>query len=317
MKSLVLVGSQPLRHKVLAPSHKCIELESLNDLEYCVLERIGRSRYEGVCSIGADGLTSQFQLAPKQLHYVLGVLEAGELTRKQVLASSAEKKRSLVHLTRFASKRQSTLELLCAHLLFQRQVKQTGHCADSALNIRRKFGLTPKQLKSLVQQAERARILRRFVQAQPPPPPPPPPQTEKATVGGKMKPISVRMIALTDSHYASMTDQQEGAVEEEEEEEEEEGEDGDEHDTTLGVEQSLLQPMHSQLLARIERCAAEGVSLRQLGALFGLDFYKGKRFFKTETLNSSSRLYLHLEKRAQFRSFRFRKLIGGFTFFNF
>lgn len=159
-QGLVIVASQQLRNKVLAPSFKCMELENLNEIEYGVLEFIGRTRYEGASSIGPDGLTSRFDLGPKQLHYILNILESDELIRKQMVSS--EKKRNLIHLARFALRRKTLLEQVCDHLIFKHEVKKTGY-VDSAVNVRRKLGLSQKQMKALVAQAERQRVLKRFI----------------------------------------------------------------------------------------------------------------------------------------------------------
>lgn len=97
---IILVTSQQLRNKVLCPSFKYLEFENLNQLEYCVLEAIAKSRYDGICSTGDKGLTQLFNLQPKQLHYILVNLESHELIKKQILTS--EKKRSIIHLSKFA-----------------------------------------------------------------------------------------------------------------------------------------------------------------------------------------------------------------------
>jgi hypothetical protein len=244
-----------------------------------------------VSSIGDDGLTQIFDLAPKQLHYILNILESNELTKKQVLAS--EKKRSIIHLTRFASKRKTLLELICDHLLFKHELKKTGY-ADATVNIRRKIGLTLKQLKSLTQQAERQNILKRYIAFEE--------RKNKKTnfdANGsaamsasaikKNKPRQVRMLSLTESHYKSMINSRTNSSNNDIMDE-----DGDEDESslapangsselplelvkTLGMAQNNIQPLYSQLFAKVEETGAEGVSLKQLGTLFGFDFYKARR----------------------------------------
>ena len=58
--NLVLVACQEQRSSVLCTSCKCLDYESLNDLEYCVLEAVAKSRYEGVYTAGEDGLAKRF-----------------------------------------------------------------------------------------------------------------------------------------------------------------------------------------------------------------------------------------------------------------
>jgi hypothetical protein len=241
-----------------------------------------------VSSIGEDGLTSIFDLAPKQLHYILNILESNELTKKQVLAS--EKKRSLIHLTRFALKRKTLIDLICDHLLIKHETKRTGYM-DSTANIRRKLGLTLKQLKSIVQQAERQNVFKRCLVLQERRNPALAADacvmsTSTASLNKKIKPLQVRMLTLTESHYNAMINSRRAsgtkmssAGDEDDEEVEQVASSGDLDliYNTLGTGQSSLQPMHSQIFAHIEACGAEGMALKQMGMMFGLDFYKARR----------------------------------------
>ena len=45
----------------------------------------------------------------------------------------------------------------------------------------------------------------------------------------------------------------------------------------LGSSQSYLTPLYTQLFAKINEHGAEGISIKKLGTLFGLDFYKSRR----------------------------------------
>ena len=76
-----------------------------------------RSRYQGIYSTGDNGLTEKFDLAPKQLHYIVGILELHELVKKQ--SFSSEKKRSVIHLSRYAYKKRTIIEDLCEYLLLK------------------------------------------------------------------------------------------------------------------------------------------------------------------------------------------------------
>jgi hypothetical protein len=265
-----------------------MELESLNLLEYCVLESIGRSRYAGISTIGPDGLTKIYSLAPKQLHYVLVILEQHELISKQCISS--DKKRSLIHLSRYAFKMQTTLENVCAYLL---KITDSGNSSssskpphsDSFANIKRNVGLTNKQFKNLVQNAEKQLLLRRFFM----------PVTCKMKKNKSLKKISdkqqqrqIRMVKLTDEYLASK-ERRAGInnteiISDEIDAETSCGEANDENGPIenslvelLGSEQSDQVPLLVQVFRQIERYGSEGVSLRQLGAMFGLDFYKSRR----------------------------------------
>ncbi len=216
----------------------------------------------------------------------MNILESNELTKKQVLAS--EKKRSIIHLSRFASKRKTLLELICDHLLFKHEVKKTGY-VDSTVNIRRKIGLTLKQLKSLVQQAERQQILKRYIAFEERKNKAPTgKQNVSATSAKKNKPLQIRMLSLTESYYNSMISSrsknnsneincEEGDEDENSIRENESSELPVELVKTLGMAQNNFQPLYSQLFAKIEECGADGMSLKQLGTMFGFDFYKARR----------------------------------------
>lgn len=155
--SLVIVASQEQRSCALCPSHKCLDYENLNDIEYCVLEAIARSRYSGMYTSGDDGLSKKFNLTAKQLHYTFTILEGHGLIKKQVLKS--ERQRSIVYLMRYAFKNKTLAENVCDYLM-QKGV-ETDY-ADSFVSIKRKFSFSNKQFKTLVQNGERAGIFKRF-----------------------------------------------------------------------------------------------------------------------------------------------------------
>lgn len=157
--NLVIVADQSTRNKALCPSFKHLDFESLNELEYCVLEAIAKSRYDGSTTIGDDGLVQKFNLVPKQLHYILVNLESNNLIKRQTVVS--EKKRSLVHLARFAFKRKNILESLCDYLLAR------GHsyeeCCDTLANARQNLGLTQKKFKNVIANAEKSNMVVEFL----------------------------------------------------------------------------------------------------------------------------------------------------------
>lgn len=277
--NLIVVAEQQLRDKVLCPSYKYLEFENLNDLEYCVLEAIARTRFNGIHSTGESGLTQIFDLAPKQLHYILVILETHQLIKKQVLSS--EKKRSIIHLKRFAFKQQSLLENVCEYLMSKNLKNDNGYF-DSFSNIKSRIGITNKQFKTLVQSAEKQRILERYLA-------PVEWKFKKNKTSEKLytKTRQIRMIKLTDSYYKTMLsnnnigNQQEDDINEFNESisvnETEEITSSNISLDLLGVEQSNFFPLNSQIFSKIEQCGKEGISLKELGTMFGLDFYKSRR----------------------------------------
>lgn len=98
--------------------------------------------------------------------------------------------------------------------------------------------------------------------------------------------MQVRMLSLTDEYYESIVKSRGGSritksladvsVADGTEEMDEPDEDG-KSSQSLGMAQSNLQPMMSQIFAKIEEQKDEGLALKNLGMLFGLDFYKARR----------------------------------------
>ena len=262
-KIVKIVASQELRNKVLCPSHRYLEFENLNDLEYCVLESIGRSRYNRVYSTGEDGLVQKFDLVPKQLHYILVNLESHGLIKKQVLTS--EKKKSVVQLTKFACRIKSSSEKLVDYLLKKKD--NNDEYSDSASNIKKSLNISNKQFKTLIQSGERQGILMRFfitVQV----------NIKKNKSSSKLYPKSrqIRMIKLSETYvkqYLSNKDD-EICVEEDDQVECELG-------SLIGKSQQNYTSLYTQIFDQIDQCGKDGISLKQLGHLFGFDFYKSRR----------------------------------------
>ncbi len=278
--NLIIVADQQLRNKVLCPSYKYLEFENLNDLEYCVLEAVARTRFNGIYSTGDSGLTQIFDLAPKQLHYILVILEAHQLIKKQVLSS--EKKRSIIHLKRYAFKQQSMLENVCEYLI-SRNLKNGNGYFDTFSNIKSKIGITNKQFKTLVQSAEKQKILERYLA-------PIEWKFKKNKTSEKVytKTRQIRMIKFTDSYIKTMLNNNNMLNHQEDEindfndsislnDSEEISSSSHMSLSCLGAEQSNFFPLNSQIFSKIEQCGQEGISLKELGTMFGLDFYKSRR----------------------------------------
>lgn len=262
-KIIKIVASQELRNKVLCPSHRYLEFENLNDLEYCVLESIGRSRYNRVYSTGENGLVQQFDLVPKQLHYILVNLESHGLVKKQVLTS--EKKKSVVQLVKFACRIKSSCEKLVDYLLNKKDNQY--EYSDLSSNIKKSLNISTKQFKTLIQSCERQSIVKRFfitVQV----------NLKKNKSSTKLYPKNrqVRMIKLTETYvkqYMSSKDD-ETCIEEDDQVE-------CESSSLIGTVQQNNTSLYTQIFDLIDQFGKEGISLKQLGHLFGFDFYKSRR----------------------------------------
>ncbi|UYV78261.1 GTF3C1 [Cordylochernes scorpioides] len=113
-QALVLVASQSSRWKALVGSEANPQLE-LSAIQFCMLERIGRSRYMGEVTLGKLGL-SCLNENPKTLHYLRKLLVREKLITKQMhfqrnhLGQTGSG--SLLHVARFHTERQSKMGLM-------------------------------------------------------------------------------------------------------------------------------------------------------------------------------------------------------------
>ncbi|XP_014666558.1 PREDICTED: general transcription factor 3C polypeptide 1-like [Priapulus caudatus] len=78
---LVIVASQPCRELSIYGPEQRPALE-INDLQYCILERVGRSRYLGEVTLGLASLTV-FGESPKSMFYHLKLLVRMGIITKQ------------------------------------------------------------------------------------------------------------------------------------------------------------------------------------------------------------------------------------------
>ena len=245
---------------------------------------------------------------PKQLHYIVSILESHQLVKKQ--SFSSEKKRSVIHLSRYAYKKRTLIEDLCEYL-FLRHFKekksrksppsdQTGaFYYDTSANIKKVLAIGNKRFKTTINSAEKQNIIKReFVEIK-----------CKVKSSPRLKAKPVRVFKLTESYFNSMLSDnaafkklKENDLDEELEQpnitttttsattnnnnhEDPDDEDGHELSSVsaefvkqyLGSKQTYMTPMYTQIFAKIEEHGKEGISLKELGTLFGLDFYKSRR----------------------------------------
>lgn len=160
--------------------------------------------------------------------------------------------------------------------------KGTGY-SDSFANLKKNLHLANKQFKTMIQTAEKQNILKRFFK-------PVECKIKKHKNSDKLqtKKRQIRMVKLTDAYYKMMLSHKQMS----------ENEGGDDlSDTTelselneagpneltvslrnsIGSEQAYIYPLYTQIFSKIEEYGKEGISLKQLGTLFGFDFYKSRR----------------------------------------
>ncbi|CAM6055085.1 unnamed protein product [Sphagnum tenellum] len=255
---------------------------------------------------GPNGLSMAFDIQPKQLHYVLVLLERRQLVRKHVLNSA--KTRCIVHLKRYAYKSESLLDKLCKYLLHKNPLplpapelralvsakndaRISRLFSDVAGNVKRALDINEKQLKNLIQGGEKQQMLCRYYEM--------PAATAQSTSFDEMadddddsntksssvnkNTRKVRYVALThlslklqlDNSSLASSNGAENNVEEDEDDESAAA--NESLCETIGSEQRLNMPLFAQIFAKVEQCGSEGMPIKRLSVLFGLDFYKSRR----------------------------------------
>ncbi|XP_057333470.1 general transcription factor 3C polypeptide 1 [Microplitis mediator] len=116
--TLVIVGSQEIRHQALIGDCVCPTLE-MNVVQYCFLERVGRSRYHGEVTQGKHSL-SILNEDPKSLFYYRKLLLKHKLITKQVHYQKTlghGSASSLLHLPRFYVERKPKMVYLAERII--------------------------------------------------------------------------------------------------------------------------------------------------------------------------------------------------------
>ncbi len=284
--TLILVANQQLRNKILCPSCKFLDFECLNDLEYCILEKVAKSRYNGIYTTSSgneEGLAKIFNLTSKQLHYTLIQLEMHDLIRKQVLKS--EKKRSIIYLVKYSFRNKSYLENICEYLsTIQSDNNIENKYSDSFVNLKKRFHFTNKQFKTLVHNGEKQQMFKRFIMNYTH-------KVKKSNSKSIVKTKQARMLKLTDTYFKTLKqddlnetnnsivdiNELDELGEEDENNDDLNNKNSDSLIESIGSEQANTLPLYSQILDRIESSGKEGISLKNLGHIFGFDFYKSRR----------------------------------------
>ncbi|XP_064632397.1 general transcription factor 3C polypeptide 1-like isoform X2 [Lineus longissimus] len=103
----VMVASQATRTKYIlgVDTNPCI-INLFNSLQYCILERVGRARYEGAVAVGKDSLNVFNESSNKMFYHRKLMLEHNLITKqyftmRKPIAVSAPTHVNLMHLHRF------------------------------------------------------------------------------------------------------------------------------------------------------------------------------------------------------------------------
>lgn len=146
----VVVGSQNIRSSVLIPKNLNREID-LNNAVYCLLERIGRSRYFGEMTSGTCSI-NEFVKDPKLLHYHRNILIKCKLVTRQTFQRKVKNKvfcGSLLHLPRFYNIVKDSA-IVMVEKLFEFLSAKPNKLAECD-EIRKFLKISQKSLKKLVQ----------------------------------------------------------------------------------------------------------------------------------------------------------------------
>ncbi|XP_042293819.1 general transcription factor 3C polypeptide 1 isoform X2 [Sceloporus undulatus] len=146
---LVMVASQALRHRTLIGWEGDPDLK-LPDFSYCILERLGRARWQG--ELQRD-LSVVFKVDAGKLHYHRKVLDRNGLISMQShvirLPSRAQQHSILLLLTRFHVDRRSKYDILMEKLSSMLSARPGR--METLVNIKEELGLCDKTFKRLYQ----------------------------------------------------------------------------------------------------------------------------------------------------------------------
>lgn len=153
-KRLVVVASQSLRVRALNHSNLNPELIlNLDDITYCVLEHVARSRWQG--ELQAILNKQVFIDKSYHIHYVMAKLYKLGLVTKRAYSYRREDKKNkiyfqiLLHATRFQGDGKSRLDTMMN--IAQETLEKLPNCTMNLADLRQKLAMGQKNFKSLFQ----------------------------------------------------------------------------------------------------------------------------------------------------------------------
>ncbi|CAL1600805.1 unnamed protein product [Knipowitschia caucasica] len=133
-RRLVLVASQKARFRVLIGTQSDPDLK-LSDESYCLLERVGRSRWNG--ELQRDLSNSSFNIEPRKIFYLRKALVQHNLVTVQShvcrLDSGTQQYSCLLLLRRFHSTRRSKYDMMMERVSNILEASPGQHCTQMAL----------------------------------------------------------------------------------------------------------------------------------------------------------------------------------------
>ncbi|NWV38569.1 TF3C1 factor, partial [Grantiella picta] len=149
-EKLVIVASQEQRYRALIGWEGDPDLK-LPDFSYCILERLGRARWQG--ELQRDLHSGAFKVDAGKLHYHRRVLDRNGLITMQShvirLPSGAQQHSILLLLTRFHVDRRSKYDILMEKL--SSMLSTRSNQMETLANLREELGLCERTFKRLYQ----------------------------------------------------------------------------------------------------------------------------------------------------------------------
>ncbi|XP_036268902.1 general transcription factor 3C polypeptide 1 isoform X1 [Pipistrellus kuhlii] len=149
-KKLIIVASQDMRYRALIGLEGDPDLK-LPDFSYCILERLGRSRWQG--ELQRDLHSAAFKVDAGKLHYHRKILNKNGLITMQShvirLPSGAQQHSILLLLNRFHVDRRSKYNILMEKLSVMLSMRT--HQIETLGKLREELGLCERTFKRLYQ----------------------------------------------------------------------------------------------------------------------------------------------------------------------
>ncbi|XP_055079571.1 general transcription factor 3C polypeptide 1-like [Periophthalmus magnuspinnatus] len=160
-RRLVVVASQKVRFRALIGTESEPELK-LSDESYCVLERVGRSRWQG--ELQRDLSNGPFKIEARKIHYLRKSLVQHSLVTVQShvcrLSSGTQQHSCLLLLRRFHVNRRSKYDILMERVSNILEASPGQHCTQMAL--REHLNVDERSFKRIFQYMRASKLVELF-----------------------------------------------------------------------------------------------------------------------------------------------------------
>ncbi|XP_045078682.1 general transcription factor 3C polypeptide 1 [Coregonus clupeaformis] len=157
-RKLVMVASQRVRFRVLIGDGGDPDVK-LTDHSYCILERLGRARWQG--ELQRDLHSCSFKTDPRRMHYMRKSLKQNDLITMQShvirLASGAQQHSILLLLKRFHIDRRSKYDILMETT--SNLLSETSNHMASVITLRDQLCVNERTFKRVCQYMQAAKLV--------------------------------------------------------------------------------------------------------------------------------------------------------------